>query len=142
LVRSESVFICANRADDLFAQKIKEEEVIMVGTLARLQLGAPSSEQTPDDEPPLRAHDAELVQKSVRIDIPFANLRSLGQIAELLRTLAEDFDAAHREILPPTNHPDFHRQRRLILLDMAMRTNAIRGRLRALHPDRNKNGTF
>jgi hypothetical protein len=58
LVRSESVFICANRADDLFAQKIKEEEVIMVGTLARLQLGAPSSEQTPDDEPPLRAHDA------------------------------------------------------------------------------------
>src|SRR5262245_49591315 len=102
----------------------------MVVTLARVQLGAPS-EQIPDDEPPLRAHDAEIVQKSVRIDIPFASLRSLGQVAELLRTLAEDFDAAHREVLP-TDHPDYHRQRRAILLDMAMRTNAIKGRLRAL----------
>jgi hypothetical protein len=109
-----------------------KREAIMAGTLARLQLGAPSSEQTLDDEPPLRAYDAEIVQKSVRIDIPFANLRSLGQVAELLRTLAEDFDAAQREPLPPTNHHDYHRQRRLILLEMAMRTNAIRGRLRAL----------
>jgi hypothetical protein len=108
-----------------------KREVIMVGTLARLQLGAPSSQQTSDDEPPLRAHDAEIMQKSVRIDIPFASLRSLGQVAEILRMLAEDFDTAHREILP-TNHPDYHRQRRSILLDMAVRTNAIRGRLRAL----------
>jgi hypothetical protein len=116
----------------IFLLRKSKMEVIMVGTPARLQLGAPSSEQIPNDEPPLRAYDAELVQKSVTIDIPFTNLRSLGQIAELLRTLAEDFDAAQREVLPPTNHPDYHRQRRLILLDMAMKTNAIRGRLRAL----------
>src|SRR5262245_35681409 len=103
----------------------------MVGTVARLHLGAPSSEQKSDDEPPLRAYDAEIVQKSVSIDIPFASLRNLGQVAELLRTLAEDFDAAQREVLP-TNHPDYHRQRRSILLDMAVRTTAVRGRLRAL----------
>jgi hypothetical protein len=122
----------------------------MVGTLedalarkgARLQLGTPSVEAETNDEPPVRGYDARVFCKAVRIDLPFVNVRSFARVAELLRDLANDFEAASKERLPPPTHPDYHRERRLILLDMSMRADTVRRQLRELHGNLNKNGTL
>jgi hypothetical protein len=101
------------------------------GRYSRLRLALPD-ETNGHQEPPLTEHDARLVHESVRIDIPLVDRIRLRQVAELLRDLAGDLEAASREKLPPADHPDFHRQRRLILWELARRTDAIRRRLRAL----------
>src|SRR5262245_27860488 len=101
------------------------------GRYSRLRLALPD-ESNFYREPPLTEHDARLVHESVRIDIPLVDPIRLRQVAELLRNLAGDLEAASTEKLPPADHPDFHRQRRLILWELARRTDAIRRRIRAI----------
>lgn len=98
------------------------------GRFPRLRLTVPA-DASAHAEPPLTEHDARLVHSSIRLDIPITDRQRLRQIADLLRDLASDLEAASRQPLPPVDHPDFHRQRRLVLWDLALKTDSVRRRL-------------
>ena len=103
--------------------------VLASGRHPRLRLTIPA-ETSAHAEPPLTEHDARLADNSIQIEIPITDRQRLRHVAELLRDLAGDLEAASRKPLPPVDHPDFHRQRRLVLWDIALRTDSIRRRLR------------